>query len=80
MASLCNCIRKRPGELSLHHVRSHVKWPGNELADWLAEMGRGDINVRQPRAEAWLSAWCTRHARETAARAPGNLGNRVGVG
>ena len=32
--------RSRPGELELRHVRAHVRVPGNELADWLADQGR----------------------------------------
>ena len=32
--------RARPGEVTLHHVRSHVCVPGNELADWLADLGK----------------------------------------
>ena len=33
--------RARPGEVKLRHVRSHIKVPGNELADYLAEMRPG---------------------------------------
>ena len=32
--------RRRPGEVELRHVRSHIAVPGNELADWLAEQGK----------------------------------------
>ena len=36
--------RRRPREVRLRHVRSHIKVPGNEAADWLADTGRGGGN------------------------------------
>ena len=51
-------IRQRPGEVRLRHVRSHIRVPGNELADWLAEVGRvtgrGTTAVQ---AGCWLRRW-----------------------
>ena len=46
--------RRRPREVTMQHVRSHVKIPGNELADWLAE-----IRTRTSTASAtqWLRTW-----------------------
>ena len=41
--------RERPREVKLRHVRSHIKIPGNELADWLADQGREERNVSRVR-------------------------------
>ena len=55
--------RLRPHEVRLRHVRSHVKVPGNELADWLADLGRHFESVSRERAEEWLKAWLHRQQR-----------------
>ena len=44
--------RKRPGEVTLRHVRSHILVPGNELADELAD-GRGSMNSTHS-ARRWM--------------------------
>lgn len=44
--------RKRPGEVTLKHVRSHILVPGNELADELAD-GRGSVNSTHS-ARRWM--------------------------
>ena len=49
--------RARPGEVSIRHVRSHTKVPGNELADWLAEQGRIGGRQAARSASAWLARW-----------------------
>ena len=53
--------RERKGEVTLRHVRSHIKVPGNELADWLAEQGRmsGERRVREETAsvDRWVRNW-----------------------
>ena len=62
--------RARPGEVKLRHVRSHIKVPGNELADYLAEMRPGGkseaariglVNTDQlmQRSAQWLQEWLT---------------------
>ena len=58
----------------MHHVRSHTKVPGNELADWLAECGVGETCVRSTRAHVWLQEW---HRKE---RDPSNPRNREAHG
>ena len=35
--------RKRPGEVTIRHVRSHIKVPGNEIADFLADAGASEL-------------------------------------
>ena len=53
----------RGGEVTLKHVRSHVKIPGNELADWLA--GRGIAEIMKAETEEleiatrWMRVWVT---------------------
>ena len=37
--------KQRPGEVRMRHVRSHVKVPGNETADWLASRGVMDVQT-----------------------------------
>jgi ribonuclease HI len=49
--------RRRPREATLRHVRSHVKVPGNELADHLAELGRHGTRATASMASGWLHAW-----------------------
>ena len=53
----------------MRHVRSHVGWPGNELADWLADAGRECVEddpsgecvaAAEPllqEAAAWMTRW-----------------------
>ena len=36
---------RRPGEVTMCHVRSHTKVPGNELADWLAAAAASKVVV-----------------------------------
>ena len=52
--------RERPHEVHILHVRSHVKVPGNELADWLADTGRRGGGVGRAAAERWLAGWLRR--------------------
>ena len=47
--------RLRPGEVALRHVRSHIKVPGNELADWLADQGAAGATMTLERATTWMS-------------------------
>jgi len=66
--------RARPREVLLRHVRSHVKVPGNELADWLADRGKhARPSLRE--AERWLADWI-RQQQRTAQRAPPRAGSR----
>ncbi len=71
--------RARPGEVKLRHVRSHIKMPGNELADWLAEMrpgGASETERTRPgetdqllkSSTQWLQKWFDSPARNSAAR------------
>ena len=52
--------RSRPHEVSLRHIRSHIRVPGNELADWLADLGRGGGGVTLAEAERWMADWLRR--------------------
>lgn len=53
--------RERPGEVELRHVRSHVRVPGNELADYLAGAGCNPGNdVTLESATDWLRRWLRR--------------------
>ena len=85
--------RRRPGEVSLHHVRSHVNVPGNELADWLAGCGTITTNsVTLRNATTWMRDWMQRNGespdmRDENAQTPGSrrpniniLGDPRGVG
>ena len=50
----------------MRHVRSHIAVPGNELADWLAEMGRhggAREEVGVVAAGRWLRQWMAGVAR-----------------
>ena len=47
----------RPQEVTLRHVRSHVKVPGNELADWLAGRGAKQGRTTLAQAERWMARW-----------------------
>ena len=48
-------VRRRPGEVRLEHVRSHVLTPGNEIADWLADRGAGGMRTSVQHARAWAA-------------------------
>ena len=62
--------RERPRETHLLHVRSHIKIPGNELADWLADMGRtGGTDTAS--AREWIYTWLRSHQHT---RPPGDPG------
>ena len=57
--------QKRPREVKLCHVRSHIKVPGNEIADWLA--GCGAVGSMRPgsvvslqSATQWTREWLRR--------------------
>ena len=74
--------RKRPGEVILRHVRSHVENPGNELADWLADRGisgggAGETILRA--AAQWVTRWMERH-KEAVGRTPAAAGGSTGGG
>ena len=67
--------RARPGEVRLRHVRSHIKVPGNELADWLAEMrpgGKSEAERTRPgdadrllqSSTQWLQKWFANPAQQ----------------
>ena len=53
--------RQRDTEVELRHVRSHTRVPGNELADWLAEIGRME-GGRPVSAASRTSRWLVRRA------------------
>ena len=63
--------RRRPGEVELRHVRSHIRVPGNELADWLADQGRSAFAQADmtDEADGWMTTWIRQHAATT--RQPG---------
>ena len=50
---------KRPREVRVRHVRSHTKVPGNEGADWLANLGMTGTRSDSARdlAQGWLQKW-----------------------
>ena len=71
---------KRPGEIHLYHVRSHIKIPGNEIADWLADKGATGVNTTAEETKIWTRSWLTKQQqtqqhmeqpRDTHARPPG---------
>ena len=67
----------RPGEVTLRHVRSHIKVPGNELADWLAERGATMGRTTLAQAERWMAGWLRGRQGsldEQSARPPGGGG------
>ena len=72
--------RRRPGEATLRHVRSHIKVPGNELADWLAERGKltQRADMLQPAIEH-MRAWLREH-RDTTHEDAGNSAPAGGRG
>ena len=60
--------RKRPQEVSLKHVRSHIGMPGNEVADHLAGLrwtrtASGQTELAE--ARRWLTQWLTAAPRGT---------------
>ena len=62
-------LRTRPGEVSLKHVRSHTGLPGNDLADWLADMAadrQKEVDIAS--AEQWLTNWIAERKRQGTAR------------
>jgi len=85
-------LRARPGELTLKHVRSHTKLPGNDVADWLADMGTGlsgPTTIDIPTTERWLSARLTDQEKHGTGRgggggggvhSPNTLGDPTGIG
>lgn len=66
-------LQRTSAGIAIRHVRSHIKVPGNELADHVADMARGG-GVTLQAARAWLVAWVGRQ------QMPGGLGDRTGVG
>jgi len=46
---------RRPKEVSMEHVRSHILIPGNELVDWLA--AKMDDRIQIKHAEEWINTW-----------------------
>ena len=70
----------RPREVTLHHVRSHTKVPGNELADWLADNGAQSRHTTSLAcASAWMRAWLDEHDDRLADRGTG-VGDPRGEG
>ena len=61
--------RRRPREVSLGHVRSHVKTPGNEIADWLAACGADEYKISVNQAKRWVDRWLRRELQERDDRA-----------
>ena len=66
-------LQRTSAGIAIRHVRSHIKVPGNELADHVADMARGG-GITLQAARAWLVAWVGRQ------QMPGGLGDRTGVG
>ena len=84
--------RRRPREVTLQHVRSHIKIPGNELADWLADLR---LSANAAAATRWLRNWVrgvgtpttqqseamdTSTAGNSGSHIPSTLGDPEGVG
>jgi ribonuclease HI len=73
--------RRRPGEVRLRHVRSHTQFPGNELADWLADRGAAGERSSSAQAHRWLAGWVERARQRVQDEARGGtLGDPTGVG
>ena len=66
--------RARPREVQLQHVRSHIKVPGNELANWLADNGRMSDRKGVTEATRWMRAWMTRQRMSATGQHAGNHG------
>ena len=66
--------RARPREVQLQHVRSHIKVPGNELADWLADNGRISDRKGVTEATRWMRVWMTRQHVSAMGRHAGSRG------
>ena len=54
-------------------MRSHIRVPGNELADWLADLGRGGGGVTLAEAERWMADWLRRGEAERSGQGPAAL-------
>jgi len=55
--------RQRPSEVQMRHVRSHIGVPGNETADYLADLRWGAGQRGQAvltAAQRWLTRWFER--------------------
>ncbi len=77
------CADNPEREVSLQHVRSHIKVPGNEIADWLADEGRkcGDMKTQMDtkRAETWLRHWMMKHTTQKSTHADTDINtNTIG--
>ena len=71
--------RCRPGEVHLRHVPSHTRVPGNDAADWLADIGSQDGGpVPLARARAFLERAC--EATSTTGTEGGSRSERGGCG
>ena len=66
-------LQRTGAGIAIRHVRSHIKVPGNELADHVADMARGG-GIALQAARAWLAAWVGRQ------QGPGGLGDKTGGG
>jgi len=68
--------QRRPGEVRIQHVRSHIKVPGNELADWLADRGAKGAATTTGEATTWIQSWLRHQGMQRAenARAPDHGG------
>ena len=72
--------RARPGEVEVKHVRSHIKHPGNEVADWLADRGRMDDTTTVTETRHWLDTWLRKEQGRAHNTTPNTLGDPTGVG
>jgi ribonuclease HI len=72
--------RKRPNEVTLRHVRSHVGVPGNELADMLADAGAKGGDTTLTAAKEWIQGWLARQGRPGGGQPPGRPPGREGDG
>ena len=68
--------RQRDAEVELRHVRSHTRVPGNELADWLAEIHVGRTEGGRPVSAVRAGCWLRRRLEAE----PNTLGDPAGVG
>jgi ribonuclease HI len=72
--------RKRPNEVTLRHVRSHMGVPGNELADMLADAGARGGDTTLTAAREWIQGWLARQGRQGGGQPPGRPPGRGGDG